>query len=284
MNLIKYSVLLAGLLLGNLQLFSQARPLRGKVQDAEGPLPGVNVVIMNTNERVLVGVITDAKGEYYINVPDNATDVSVNYSFIGYKTQRVKYAGQRTQDIFLVEEARMLRETVVVGRGQRNDMGISIRNVVAATEKIELENMDQLPVTSLGDALQGKLANVDIVSGSGAPGSGSAIRIRGISSLSTSSEPLILLNGVPYNTQYADNFEFSTATDEDLSGLVNLSPGDIESVEVLKDAAATAIWGSRGANGVLVITTRRGSFGKMTTNITEKISINFEPERIKQLN
>lgn len=111
-----------------------------------------------------------------------------------------------------------------------------------------------------------------------------SIRIRGISSLSTSSEPLIVVDGIPYETTIAEDFDFATATEDDLGALANISPADIANIEVLKDAAATAIWGSKGANGVLLITTKQGSVGKMTFSIGEKITFSFEPKGMEMLN
>lgn len=284
MKYLRYNLLLVCLLSFSFQLLAQEwKTLRGTVKDAYGPLPGVNIVIMNENNRVLLGVITDGNGNFYLRVPEGEK-LKVNFSFIGFKTHSIDYTGQETMNVTLQEDVKMLGEATILGSAQRNEMGVNIRNITGAVEKVTLERMEELPVTSLGDALQGKLANVDIVGGSGAPGAGSAIRIRGISTLSVSAEPLIVLNGVPFNTQIRDDFDFATASDEDLSGLVNLSPGDIESVEVLKDAAATAPYGSRGANGVLLITTKKGVQGRMTTTVTEKFSVNFEPERLRQLN
>lgn len=112
------------------------------------------------------------------------------------------------------------------------------------------------PIVSVEEALQGQLGGVDIVLG-GDPGTRSAIRIRGTGTLNASADPLIVIDGVPYPTDISDDFDFSTANEEDLGALLNISPNDIATVEVLKDASATAIWGTQGANGVLVITTKR---------------------------
>lgn len=112
------------------------------------------------------------------------------------------------------------------------------------------------PIVSVEEALQGQLGGVDIVLG-GDPGTRSSIRIRGTGTLNASADPLIVIDGVPYPTDISDDFDFSTANEEDLGALLNISPNDIATVEVLKDASATAIWGTQGANGVLVITTKK---------------------------
>lgn len=124
---------------------------------------------------------------------------------------------------------------------------------------------------------------MDIVLG-GDPGSRSAIRIRGTSTLNASSDPLIVIDGVPYPTEISDDFNFSTATEEDLGALLNISPNDIASVEVLKDASATAIWGTQGANGVLVIKTKQGTVGKTRFSFSSKWTMKEDPSTIPMLN
>lgn len=262
--------------------FGQA-VLTGKVSDQTEGIPGVNVFITNENERVLLGVITDAKGEYYLKMPVGEK-LKLNYSFIGYKTKVFDYTGQKVQNVRLAEENVALDEVVVAGKAiERNSMGVPHKDQGASTEKITLEAMEGMAVTSVEEMLQGRMANVDLVASSGDPGSGMSIRIRGTSSLSASSEPLIVIDGIPQNMDISDDFDFSTADAEDFGALVSISPADILSIEVLKDAAATAIWGSRGGNGVLVITTKRGSVGKTRFSVGEKVNMNFEPSPIEML-
>lgn len=284
MNRIKQIILLIGFILVCMHGFGQAITIRGVVRDAKETLVGVNVVVMNAENRVYTGVSTDVQGGYLLKIPAGIDNLYISFSFIGYKTKKVAYQGQTELNIKLEPDALLIDEVVVKGKSDRNNMGVTFKNLTSSVQRIKMEGMDEMPVTSLGDALQGKMANVDIVAMSGSPGSGMSIRIRGVSSLSTSSEPLIVLDGVPKETSFGDDFDFATASDEDLSGLVNLSPSDIESIEVLKDAAATAIWGTRGANGVLVITTKKGTVGRMTFTVNQKFSYNFEPKSIKQLN
>ena len=119
---------------------------------------------------------------------------------------------------------------------------------------------------------------MDIISGGGDPGARSSIHIRGTNSLNSSSEPLIVIDGVPYTTNIDEDFDFSTANNEDLGALLNIAPTDIESIEVLKDASATAIWGTKGANGVLMITTKKGSMGKTNFSFSSKFTAKFEPK------
>ena len=285
MNLMKHIVLIIGLTLAALSVQAQSNIVRGTVRDAKETLIGVNVVVMNKDNRVYTGISTDMNGGYTLKIPSDLKDnLYITFSFIGYKTKKVDYKGQKVIDVTLEADAQLIDEVVVTGTASRNSMGVSYKNLTASVQRMEMKDVEELPVTSLGEALQGKMANVDIVSSSGAPGSGMSIRIRGISSLSTSSEPLIVLDGIPYETEISSDFDFATANEEDLSGLVNLSPTDIAMIEVLKDAAATAVWGSKGANGVLLITTRQGTVGKMTVTVNQKINVNFEPKAIKQLN
>lgn len=124
-------------------------------------------------------------------------------------------------------------------------MGVDNRDLGVARQKIDLDEYQDMPITSVEDMLQGKLANVDIVAMSGDPGSRSSIRIRGTSSLNASNEPLIVIDEIPYETEINEDFDFATATDEDFGALVNIAPSDIASIEVLKDAAATAYGGQK---------------------------------------
>ncbi|MGL5682366.1 MAG: SusC/RagA family TonB-linked outer membrane protein [Marinifilaceae bacterium] len=282
MNQLKYfSILLMAMLLC---VGAQAQTfLRGTVKDAKESLIGVNVVIMNKNDRVLTGVITDINGEYAIKMPVTSEELVVAFSFIGYKTKKVPYKNQERIDVLLDSDAKLLEEVTIQGTVERNSMGVSYKNSATTVERINVD-VAETPAGSLEEALQGRLANVDIMSASGAPGSSMSIRIRGISSLSTSSEPLIVIDGIPYETEISEDFDFATATEEDLGALANISPADIANIEVLKDAAATAIWGSKGSNGVLLITTKQGSVGKMMFTLGNKTTMAFEPKGMEMLN
>lgn len=255
----------------------------GKITDAQGEaLIGANVFLVNENYRTLSGTITNVKGEYLMQIKDKG-DLTIVFSFIGYKTKQVKYSGQSSLNMILDEDALLLDDAVVIGKKiERNQLGLTEREVVTSTQKLTTEMIKTVSVTSIEEALQGRLANVDILT-SGEPGAKSSIRIRGTSSLNASSEPLIVINGVPYPTNIADDFNFSTANDEDFGALVNISPSDIESIEVLKDAAATAVWGSKGANGVLLIETKKGVSGKTRFSFSTKNFISQEANTIPML-
>lgn len=282
--MMKHIVLIVGLILITFCAHAQ-NIVRGTVRDDSETLIGVNVVVMNKDNRVYTGISTDVNGNYILKIPADLKDnLFISYSFIGYKTQKIEYKGQKVINLTMESDAKLMDEVLVTANVARNAMGVSYKNLTAAVQRMDMKDVEEMPVTSLGEALQGRMANVDIVSSSGAPGSGMSIRIRGISSLSTSSEPLIVLDGIPYEAQIGSDFDFATANEEDLSGLVNLSPTDIASIEVLKDAAATAIWGSKGANGILLIKTRQGAVSKMVISVNQKVNLSFEPKSIDQLN
>jgi len=249
------------------------------------PLVGVNVNLVNNQNRSLGGGITNLNGQYNVKVPEGEKDLTIVYSYIGMKTKRIKYTGQTLLNVTLESESMAVDEVVVSARRlNRNDLGISDKEMVSATQKVDMEKLiAAAPVVSIEEALQGQLGGVDIVLG-GAPGSRSAIRIRGTSTLNASSDPLIVIDGVPYPTEISDDFNFSTATEEDLGALLNISPNDIASVEVLKDASATAIWGTQGANGVLVIKTKQGTVGKTRFSFSSKWTMKEDPSTIPMLN
>ncbi len=211
--------------------------VRGRVTDERGGgLPGVSVVIKGTT----TGTTTDAEGNYSITSPDgNATLV---FSFIGYTSQEVAISNQSTVNVSLVPDVQALSEIVVIGYGtqERTDVTGSVASVSAA-------DLRRAPVATVNEAIQGRVPGVTI-SSSGQPGQASNINIRGIGSLNAGSGPLYVIDGV-----WTEN-------------LRDFNPADIESIQVLKDAATTAIYGSRGANGVVIITTRRGKSGAPVIN------------------
>lgn len=249
------------------------------------PLVGVNVNIVNNQNRSLGGGITNLNGQYNVKVPEGEKELTIVYSYIGMKSKRIKYNGQSSLNVTLESQSQAVDEVVVSARRvSRNDLGISDKEMVSATQKVDMEKLiAAAPVVSVEEALQGQLGGVDIVLG-GDPGSRSAIRIRGTSTLNASSDPLIVIDGVPYPTEISDDFNFNTATEEDLGALLNISPNDIASVEVLKDASATAIWGTQGANGVLVIKTKQGTVGKTRFSFSSKWTLKEDPGTIPMLN
>jgi TonB-linked SusC/RagA family outer membrane protein len=229
------------------------RTLTGRVvSETNEGLPGVSVVLKGTPR----GTTTNAEGRFSLNIPDGPGATLV-FSYVGYVTQEITVGSQSVIDVKLATDAQALSEVVVVGYGtvRRSDLTGSVTSVKA-------EDLARSTVTSLDQGLAGRAAGVQVTQQSGQPGGATSVRIRGISSINSANEPLYVIDGFPY---YNDN---SGTTSNVISGapaqnmLSTLNPGDIESVEILKDASATAIYGARGANGVILITTKRGRAGK----------------------
>lgn len=264
---------------------AQQRTLHGIVRDNTSAMIGVNVVWENKEGRAISGVTTNENGEYWLPFLTDMKDLNVVFSFIGMKTKKIKYTGQKVLNVTLEDDNVALDEvTITVKAEKRNSMGINSENSGVARQKLDLDEFQDMAVTSVEDILQGKMTNVDIIMDSGDPGAKSSIRIRGTSSLNSSNEPLIVIDDVPQDIDIDETFEFGTATTEDFGALVNIAPNDIANIEVLKDAAATALYGPQAAAGVLLITTKRGSKSKPRFTITNKTTVSWEPKSIPMLN
>lgn len=276
------------MLLCSVSMMAQTKVITGKVTEVLGgskePIMGANVVLVNNQGRYVKGAVTDFEGNYNLQVPADTKNLKIRVSYIGMKTITVNYTGQTTQN-FTMEGATTIQEVKVVGqRGGRDNMGITRMEQTSSVQKIDLsEIVETSPVTSVEEALQGQIAGLDINLG-GDPGARSSIRIRGTSSLSASNEPLIVIDGVPQDVDISEDFNFATANEEDFGALLNIAPANIESIEVLKDASATAIYGTKGANGVLLINTKRGAMGKTKFSFSSKFTIKQEPDAIPLLN
>ena len=283
----KMALLLLMLLLSS-TVWAQQNVLTGKVTEyfagEQEPVVGANVVFVNSQNRYLNGAVTDLEGNFRLQVPADNKNLSIRISYIGMKTQTLKYTGQKHLNVTLKEDdAQRLQEVVVSGR-KVDQMGVSRIEQTSAVQTLQMaEIVEQSPVASVEEALQGQIAGLDITMG-GDPGARSSIRIRGTNTLYGDAEPLIVVDGVPYDTEISDDFNFQTADEEDFGALLNIAPSNIESIEVLKDASATAIYGSRGANGVLLINTKRGAMGKTQFSFQTKFTAKFEPESIPLLN
>lgn len=224
-------------------LQAQEKAVSGTVTDANDGMgiPGVSVVVKGTT----VGTTTDIDGKYMLNVDANSTLV---FSFVGYKTQEILVGEQSQINVVLGVETENLSEVVVIGYGQvRKD------DATGAVFSVNSDDFNQGSTSSPQDLIVGKVAGVQIVSDGGAPGSASTIRIRGGSSMSASNDPLIVIDGIPLDNRSIDGMS---------NVLSSLNPNDIETFTVLKDASATAIYGSRASNGVILITTKKGKAGQ----------------------
>ncbi len=259
--------------------------LKGVITDKDGPVIGATVYLQNESQRVVVGTITSYQGDYLVVIPATTDKLDVVVSFIGYKTQVVPYTGQTSLDIVIEDDAQAIAGVEIVTEAQKtNIMGISVENIGTATEVIDITQFEDVSATSVEEILQGRLANVDIVATSGDPGAVSQIRIRGDASFNESNEPLIVIDGIPQSVEIDDTFDFGDADVDDFGALLSIAPDDIQSIEVLKDAAATTLWGSDAANGVLMVTTKQGGNYRPRFNVSQKVNTRFEPEVITMLN
>lgn len=250
------------------------------------PMAGANVIWQNKDGRTITGAQTDFNGNFSLQEVIRQGDVLV-ISFTGYKKQTIPItANQKVYDVTLEEESVALKDVeVTTSRRQQSGMlNIAERDITTSAKRIDMSELEDLAVADATDALQGRVAGVDMVATSGAPGSGMSIRVRGTTSINGSSEPLVIVDGFPYETTIDDDFDFSTADENDYATMLNISPDDIKEITVLKDAAATAIYGSKAANGVLMITTKRGAISKPTLSYTFKGTVSRPKDPMPMLN
>ncbi|BAX81314.1 SusC/RagA family TonB-linked outer membrane protein [Labilibaculum antarcticum] len=247
-------------------IHAQEKVVTGLVTDANDGIgiPGVSVVVKGTT----IGTSTDIDGSYTLSVDANATLI---YSFVGYRPQEILVGSQSQINVILSIETENLSEVVIVGYGQvRKD------DATGSVFTVKSDDFNQGTTSSPQDLIVGKIAGVQIVNDGGAPGSGSTIRIRGGSSMSASNDPLIVIDGMPLDNRGIDGMS---------NVLSSLNPNDIETFTVLKDASATAIYGSRASNGVILITTKKGKAGqKIQVTYDAKFSIGKIKETLDVLN
>lgn len=262
----------------NFPTVSQVLKITGLVTDATTgePLPGVNITVKGTT----MGTITDVAGKYSIDV--NSANAVLDFSFVGYNTESIPVSGKSVIDVTLVPDIKALEEVVVIGYGtvKRNDLTGSVTSISS-------KDLGESNVMNIDQALQGRMAGVQVSSKGGKPGANMSIRIRGINS-TRGNDPLYVIDGIAigngggadYNS--TETYNLNSKTDQFQSfDLSSLNPADIQSIDILKDASATAIYGSRAANGVVVITTKKGAKGQPKVNFdasygTQKISKKIE--------
>ncbi|MBX0333281.1 TonB-dependent receptor [Pontibacter sp. HSC-14F20] len=234
-------------------VWAQTQTVTGRVTAANdgSALPGVTVLERGTSN----GVTTGIDGDYTLTVQPSATLV---FSFIGMQRQEIPVNGRSTIDVQLAADERQLSEVVVVGYGTQER-----REVTGATAKVKSEDIQNLPVVGVDQALQGRAAGVQISQNSGTPGGGITVRVRGATSISASNQPLYVVDGVPLTTGDFSQLGFGG---QSVNAVTDINPNDIESIDILKDASAAAIYGSRAANGVVLITTKRGSARQTQVN------------------
>ncbi|MBQ5889003.1 MAG: SusC/RagA family TonB-linked outer membrane protein [Bacteroidaceae bacterium] len=250
--------------------------------DAEGPLPMVNITERDPSNRIIEACVTDFEGNFSMVVKNTSNVLEISY--VGYKTQRIEIGSRTVFNVKMVEDG-MLETVEIVAEQRTRTGGLDIleREMTHATQKISMDEMDGLSFASVDEALQGQIAGLDVVFNSGDVGSGTQMRLRGNSMLEGDATPLIVVDDNIFEVDEG-TFDFENATNESFSELLMINTEDIAEIEVLKDAASCAVWGSRGANGVIKIKTKRGKRGATRVNFTYKFKDKWTPSGYNLLN
>jgi TonB-linked SusC/RagA family outer membrane protein len=249
-----------------------SRAIKGVIVDENGTgLPGVGIAVKNNTK---LNAISTDEGAFEMKVPAKGILV---FSYVGFTSQEIPIRRQSNYNVQLVPEAKALNEVVVVGYGAQ-----SKRDLASSTTRVSATEYKSAVVNTLDQALQGRTTGVQVVETSGEPGAASVVRIRGNNSLSGNNEPLYVIDGFPMPAYREAGANFTGAYTQ--NGLYGINPNDIESMEILKDASATAIYGSRGANGVVLITTKAGKRGTGRVELVNKTSFGMVSNPIKMMN
>lgn len=263
---------------------AQGIVITGHVGETDGDIIGGSIIEQDKNGRIVSSTVTDLNGNFSLSIknPDNKLKVS----YIGYKTILTNIKDKRRFDLTMIDDSHVVQEVQVTAKRLHNDGTFPIpeREVSGATQSINMKAFEGMSVASVDDALQGRIAGLDIVANSGDLGSGSSLRVRGTTSINSNSNPLILLNDIPFDSNLDASFDYNNATNDQFASLLSISPSDIEDITVLKDGAACAIWGSRGANGIISIHTKKGVTGPTRVSYSYRFSGSWQPAGIKMLN
>ncbi len=261
---------------------AQTARISGSVNDDMGPVMMCNVVEIDGNNRIVSNTQTDFNGNFSMTVKNTKNKLRISY--VGYKTVTLPI-GTRTSFKVKLQDATQIQEVTVTAKKKFNSGGLSIpeREVSVAAQTFNMSNVEGLAFTSADEALQGQIAGLDIVANSGNLGAGTSMRLRGVTSINGSAEPLIVVDDNIFDNP-DENFDFQNANEETYASLLSVNPSDIEDIQVLKDAAATAIWGSRGANGVISIRTKRGSRGATRVDYSLRVQASWQPKGYNLLN
>ena len=263
-------------------MMAQGTVISGTVEDAMGPVMMANVTERDGNNRIVNATQTDMMGNFSMKITNPKNKLVVSY--VGSKTKTLTIGTQKTFKIKMEDDKTTLKEVTVKGR-RANSGGLNIdkREISVSQQTMSMENIEGMAFTSADEALQGEIAGLDIVANSGNLGAGTTMRLRGVSTLSGSAEPLIVVDDKIFEYDTAD-FDPENMDEEKFSSMLAVSVDDIASITVLKDAAATAIWGSQGANGVIQITTKRGARGKPKVTLGYKFTGTWMPAGYELLN
>jgi TonB-linked SusC/RagA family outer membrane protein len=286
--IIKKSLLFLAVFFCLTTTFAQTIEIKGKVTDGKSsePLSGVTVVEVNQNDRQVNGVNTDNAGNYTIKISNPAN--KLRFSFIGYITKTEDIGTRTSINVQLVNDPNRggMGEVVIIGKAKdqvSNGFGVtSKRDLIGSVSTIKGDVLDNQPITSVDQMIQGRAAGVQVVSNSGDPGSGVDIRIRGAGSISGGNDPLYIVDGIPIISTPFDNSAAGQNVAR-INPIADINPSDIERIDILKDANASAIYGARAANGVIVITTKRGKTGKVDILFNTRITMQEAPPSIPVL-
>jgi TonB-linked SusC/RagA family outer membrane protein len=279
----KISCLLFALVFAN-AAFAQSVTIQGTITGAnKKPVEQVTVAEVDADGRTIRAVKTDVEGNFVIKLSSTKNKLSISH--ISFRSQVLPVNSRTTFNITMEGNSRDLGDVVIVSQRKVDNGNVAIpeRELTTAQSHIAAKDLEEMQATSIDQALQGRLPGVDITANSGDPGAGMQIRIRGTSSINSSNDPLIVVDGMPYETSIPSDFNFGSADELGYASLLNIAPTDIKDITILKDAAATAVWGSRAANGVVVIATKRGAVGKPSFTYTNKTSVQKQPEAIPML-
>lgn len=263
--------------------------VRGRVLEGNSKLPlsGASVTEIDKDGRTLNGTFTDIDGNFALRVNDPANN-RISVAYINYKSAVQKMNDSTNFTVYLDGDAGALNDVAVTSynNGVDNGTGMKVRerDNTLATASINAKDLETLSTPNIGSALEGRLPGVNVSVTSGDPGAGLSIQIRGTATINGSATPLIVLDGMPYSTTVPSDFNFGTADVQGYAQLLNVAPSDIQDITVLKDAAATALWGSQAANGVLVINTKRGKTGKPSIAYSFQGTFSKQPPGIPLLN
>ena len=263
-------------------VMAQGTVISGTVEDAMGPVMMANVTERDANDRIVNATQTDMMGNFSMEIKNKKNKLVISY--VGSKTYSKVIGDNVTFAIKLEDEKTTLNEVTVRGR-RTGSGGLSIpkNEMTVSQQTFNLSEVEGMAFTSADEALQGEIAGLDIVSNSGNLGSGTTMRLRGVTTINGNAEPLIVVDDKIFDNP-DESFDFTNATEEEYSSLLSVNVEDIAKIDVLKDAAATAIWGSKGANGVIQITTKRGSRGKPRVNFSYKFTGTWQPKGYQLLN
>lgn len=276
MKILKSVIMTIALLLSTTLSAQNITSVHGTLSDDMGPLMGATVCEIDATGRIIESALTDLNGNFTMKVRN--TKDKIRFSYVGLET--VTMPINKTTYVLKMKSKTKLKEVTVTSkrRMQGNTLPIPQREISYATQTISMKEFEGLGITSVDEALQGRIAGLDIVGNSGNLGSGSTMRLRGASSISTLTDanPLIVVDGNIREVNL-DNFDMAGANDEKFAELLNINPEDIASITVLKDAAATAVYGSQGGNGVIELTTKRGVRGAPKVTYSLKLTGTYQP-------